>query len=182
MCQRCEELEEEVAYLRSEMGLEIGAGQIATIRQAFNLSPACARLLLVLHRASGRVMSRLQMLDALPARYDGHEDRDERIVNVHVSRIRQAVGPGFIRNEWGKGYHLTAEGMNIIGTALGEVSPPVAGFELQDLNDRPSEELRGLAATIAGICAHRDGDGGAETAKTLRRIADRLTGQPRRAA
>lgn len=35
---------------------------------------------------------------------------------------------------------------------------------------------------FAGILAHRDGDGGQGVAIIYRRIADRLTGQPRRAA
>lgn len=54
--------------------------------------------------------------------------------------------------------------------------------EIQRLHDRPSEELRALMAHCAGICAHRDGDGGASIATALHRIADRLTGQPRKAA
>lgn len=54
--------------------------------------------------------------------------------------------------------------------------------EIQSLHDRPSEELRELMAHIAGIHAHRDGDGGALIATTMRRVADRLTCQPRRAA
>ncbi|MCR5876952.1 hypothetical protein [Phenylobacterium sp. J367] len=55
-------------------------------------------------------------------------------------------------------------------------------IDVQDLHDRSSEELREMAAHIAGILAHRDGDGGAQTASAYQRIADRLTGKPRRAA
>lgn len=54
--------------------------------------------------------------------------------------------------------------------------------EIQALHDRPSEDLRALMAHIAGIHAHRDQDGGQIIATAMRRIADRLTGQPRRAA
>lgn len=54
--------------------------------------------------------------------------------------------------------------------------------DIQDFNDRTSEELRELIALAAGIHARRDGDGGALVATCLRRVADRLTGQPRRAA
>lgn len=52
----------------------------------------------------------------------------------------------------------------------------------QLLEDLTSEELRHLIAHAAGIHAHRDGDGGVLIAASLRRIADRLTGQPRRTA
>lgn len=54
--------------------------------------------------------------------------------------------------------------------------------QIQDLNDMPGEDLRDLMAHAAGIHAHRDGDGGALVAQALRRIADRLTYRPRRAA
>jgi hypothetical protein len=54
--------------------------------------------------------------------------------------------------------------------------------EIQTLHDRPSEELRELMAHCAGICAHRDGDGGALIATALERIAYRLRYQPRKTA
>lgn len=53
---------------------------------------------------------------------------------------------------------------------------------IQDLHDMPSEELRELIAHAAGIHAHRDGDGGLVMADALYRVADRLTGKPRRVA
>lgn len=47
--------------------------------------------------------------------------------------------------------------------------------EIQELHDRPSEELRELMAHCAGICAHRDGDGGLQISMALRRIAHAIT-------
>jgi hypothetical protein len=44
--------------------------------------------------------------------------------------------------------------------------------DLQDLHDRPSEELRELAAHIAGVLAHRHGD--AEAAAVFGRIGAAL--------
>lgn len=58
----------------------------------------------------------------------------------------------------------------------------IDGELIQDLNDRPSEELRQVIAYCAGICAHRDGDGGLLISEALYRVADRLSGKPRRAA
>lgn len=54
--------------------------------------------------------------------------------------------------------------------------------DIQDLHDPPSEELRELIAHAAGIHAHRDGDGGLRISDALRRVADRVSCQPRRAA
>lgn len=53
--------------------------------------------------------------------------------------------------------------------------------QIQDLHDLPSEDLREMIAHAAGIHAHRDADGGILMAEALRRVSDRLTGQPRRA-
>lgn len=58
----------------------------------------------------------------------------------------------------------------------------ISAAELKQLDNLANEELRELMAYAAGIHAHRDGDGGFLIATALRRIADRLTGQPRRAA
>jgi hypothetical protein len=52
---------------------------------------------------------------------------------------------------------------------------------IQDLNDRPSEELREIIAHAAGIHAHRDGDNGEKMSEALARIACRLRLQPRKA-
>jgi hypothetical protein len=182
MCQRCEELEEEVVYLRSEMGLQQNSADIAAIRMAFRVSPCSAKLLLALYRAKGRPVSPYQLLEAMPPRYDRNDGRDPQMIAVLVSKIRKALGHDFIRTERTRGLHLPREAMNVLAVTLGEATPALAGPEIQDINDRPSEELRVLVAHIAGHLAHRDGDGGTETAKTFRRIADRLTGEPRRAA
>lgn len=44
------------------------------------------------------------------------------------------------------------------------------------------EDRRDLIAHAAGVQGFKDGDGGIKIAKALRNIADRLTGQPRKAA
>jgi hypothetical protein len=46
----------------------------------------------------------------------------------------------------------------------------------------PDEDLRQVIAHAAGIHAHRDGDGGKQMGAALRRIADRMTGAPRKSA
>jgi hypothetical protein len=54
--------------------------------------------------------------------------------------------------------------------------------EVRALNDRPSEDLRQIMAHCAGICAARDGDGGALISFALERIVSRLRCQPRKTA
>lgn len=53
---------------------------------------------------------------------------------------------------------------------------------IQQLNDLPSEDLRLVIATAAGIHAHRDGDNGEVIAQALARIAARLALKARTAA
>lgn len=181
-CDHCETLQEEIVYLQSELGLREGLDHVEAIRIAFHVPPAVARLILCLYRAKGKPVTYLQALDTIPARdADDEDDRNPHIVNVYVSRIRKAMGPGIVRTIWATGYQLTPAGLDVVGLALG-VERPVSGLELQDLTQRPSGDLRVLAAHVAGILAHRDGDGGAQTAIVYRRITDRLTSKPRIAA
>lgn len=186
MCERCEDLEEEVAYLKSELGLQEDAEAYRRLRAAMKAAAGnsgrfqAVGLVLALYHAKGRVLSRYQLLEVCPSP-SGKEDRDATIINVWVHQVRKALGSGVIENVWGRGYRLTDLGRQVVSAVLGE-ERPVSGPELQDLSQRPDEDLRVLAAHVAGILAHRDGDGGVLTATTYRRIADRLTGQPRVAA
>lgn len=184
MCNRCEELEEEVAYYKSELGENISADCVDTIRAAMRKGGKWARgcaatMVLALYRAGGKPLSKWQSLQAVPPKAVGEDERDPKIVDVWVWQARQCLGAEIIENVWGRGYRLSAFGMDLVGRLLGEIAPIPEAVELQD---RPPEELRSMAALIAGLLAHKDGDGGVLTATTYRRIADRLTGQPRVAA
>lgn len=67
--------------------------------------------------------------------------------------------------------------------ALEAVDSPRSREEIcAGLASLESADLRHVIAHAAGLAAHRDCDGGALVAKALRNIADRLTGQPRKAA
>lgn len=109
-CDRCDELQAEVEYLKGELGLSVSAQRLSAIRTAFNLPPARARLLLVLFAAKGRVVSPAQALDAMPPRYGAH-DRGWENVKTHICRLRKQVDTGLIVNVWGEGYRLTDAGM-----------------------------------------------------------------------
>lgn len=180
MCQRCEDLEEEVAYLRSEMGERLRVERVDEVARRLKLAPGVTALLLILYGAKGRPVSIYQACEALPSP-SKNEDRNPHLVAVYVTKIRKTLGADAIENVWGNGYRLTQHGMDSVGRLLGDVTA-IDPVEIREIHDKPPEELRTMAALIAGLLAHKDGDGGAQTAITYRRIADRLTGQPRVAA
>lgn len=111
-----EELLAEIAYLRGELGLSIEATEIHRVREALKLSPQEARLVLVLRKARGRVMTVAQVSDALPQIIT--EDRSCGAVKSVVRHIRDKLGDGLIGTATG-GYYLTAGGIDRVDSALG---------------------------------------------------------------
>lgn len=102
-CSHCEALQEEVAYLRSELGLRVDLDHQARLRQALSLRPQTARLILILHAARGRTVPRAQLEEALP----GAEDRGSNYLSVYVSFARKALGRDSIETVWGQGFRLS---------------------------------------------------------------------------
>lgn len=117
MCRRCEELTEEVAWLRSELGIVSAATELQSARRAFNISTGQAMLLLRLHKAAGRVLSHYQLEESIPSP-SGDRMSGDRIVKVYICRLRAAVGPGVIETAWGHGYRLTAHGLATVASAF----------------------------------------------------------------
>lgn len=117
-----EELEEEVAYLRREMGVAEHADLIWRLRSRFRISPGAIEMLLALYRAGGKTLNKSQLEFAVDA--EGARDRDYgNIVNVYVCRIRKALGDDAIGTHWGRGFRLTPEGIALVDAALG-IQPP----------------------------------------------------------
>lgn len=104
-CAHCEDLKEEIAYLKSELGLQVDSGQVAAIRDAFGLTEQKARILLVLYKARARTISIAQFHDALPCRY-GKEERSEKLVQSSISQLRKIVGADAVDTLYGQGYRL----------------------------------------------------------------------------
>jgi hypothetical protein len=136
--QRAASLAEEVAYLRSELGLSVQSEVIGRLRGliAANMAKLYrqtgiqgggavgpARLVAALYAAHGRPLTKRQLMDAVPPRSGGDDERDEQIVNVCVCRARDALGAALIENIWGRGYRLSEWGMarvrDIIGPQVG---------------------------------------------------------------
>ena len=125
-CARCEQLEEEVAFLKSELGQGTADGDLQALRMAMRhvagrnrigrSSPAA--VVLTLYRAHGRILSKHQLMEALPPRAGGDDDRIPKIVDVWVCRARIGIGRDSIENVWGRGYRLTPVGMARVAEIL----------------------------------------------------------------
>lgn len=119
MCARCEELQEEVAYLRSELGLRARATDLQALRETFGLTGNEARVALILARANGRTVMRAQIEEAMPAR-SGVDDRCSNLVSVVVNNVRRKIGKEHIPTAWAAGYAMTAAGRALVLGALAE--------------------------------------------------------------
>lgn len=118
---RIEELEEENAYLRSELGMNATEGNIvAILRRWPSLTRSHAHLLIGLYYARNRFLT-LEQIEAILPKRDHILDRDASVVKVRVSQTRKAVGFHAIGIIWGRGHTLTEEGVSLVREALSEV-------------------------------------------------------------
>lgn len=108
-----EDLEEEIAYLRRELGFAIDTDKEARVRTKLKLQPQEARLILALN-ATGRVMSRAHLECSLNRAWDSE---NIKIVDVYVSRIRKKL-PGSIETFRPYGYAITPQGKAALGEIL----------------------------------------------------------------
>lgn len=127
-CAHCEELEERVAWLESEIGIRNDAEVADLIYAALSERtrhlrgtsvgrPQAARMIAALYAVKGRAISRWMLLEAVPS--PSHkEDRGDNLVSVWVTRARQGLGKDAIANVWGHGYRLTDTGMAAVAEIL----------------------------------------------------------------
>lgn len=116
---RCAELEEEVEFLRRELGLAADKLAVERISEAMRnragaSRPAAARTVAALYAAKGRPLSRFDILERVPPTKEPHADpldRGANIASVWISCARKGLGPGVIATVHGSGYRLTPEGM-----------------------------------------------------------------------
>ncbi len=103
---RPEALKPMLAYAGLEMDLE--RHRVSRDGQPVHLAPTEFRLLRVLLERPGKVYSRQRLLDLV---WGLDADIDDRTVDVHVRRLRRALGQGdLIRTVRGSGYALDAAG------------------------------------------------------------------------
>lgn len=128
MCARCEELEERVAWLEGELGLQREAWAVDTLRAAFAASPnrragsrlGAARLVLALYRAKGRPMTTYQLMEACPPTDRREDERSSNIVSVWAYFARQVLGKDAVASAWGQGYRLSEKGLSQVAAILAE--------------------------------------------------------------
>jgi hypothetical protein len=144
-CARCAELEEEVAYLRGELGLTRNMEREHRLRSALrarNLTThanGAALLLLALYAAGGAVRTPYQLLDAIPSR-EHNEDRNPGVVVVYIHCARKAIGFDAIENVWGRGYRLSDAGAERVKALLdgAEMAEPVPQARRGSESARPT--------------------------------------------
>lgn len=116
------ELEEQVVYLRSELGIAIEASATDDMIQAFRLTPFEGLILMALRMAYPRVMTRATLIDFIPPSWR-KEDAARTLLDVHVHRIRHKMGQGVIRTVYAVGFRLTPEGLSAVDTAIRGAAP-----------------------------------------------------------
>lgn len=117
-CPRCADLEEEVAFLKSELGIRDDAEELHDLKLSLGLRGTTeASVLRRMFDAGGRVVMKVQLQEAIPAR-DDVRDRLLKEVDIYVCRLRKRLGAQAIETVYGKGYRLSASGMDIVGNVL----------------------------------------------------------------
>lgn len=121
-CSECERLRDEVAYLKSELGLQQDADVLARLSKAMRArndglrwtwqkATGSARIVARLYAVNGRPLSRAQLMDAAPAKTPVSDDRWDNIIDVWVCFARKALGKDAIDTVHGLGYKLSDVGM-----------------------------------------------------------------------
>ena len=126
MCQRCIELEEEVAYLRSELGLLADEDALLTLGRALGVSPVVARLVLALYRANGRLLTVTHLNDAVPSAKGRDEYISQSFFASLVCLARRPLGRDAIETAWARGYRLSPAGMARVAAILEPVQQEAA--------------------------------------------------------
>lgn len=109
-------LAEEVAYFKREIRLAAHAAPIIAVRERFRLTPMQARMLVALYQAPAHTLSRAQLSAAAPGPND--EDREIKIIDVCISKIRSTIGKHHIETVWGHGYRLSPSGIAFVGSVI----------------------------------------------------------------
>jgi DNA-binding response OmpR family regulator len=112
MCDRCAELEEEVAYWKGEAGAMRDQDLLAALRRKSGLTGRQAQLLEALWRRRGRPTRRERLLEMIE-----DDDRGLTLVSVIASQVRQKLGRDAILTEFGLGYVIGPSGLAAVEAA-----------------------------------------------------------------
>jgi DNA-binding response OmpR family regulator len=121
-CARCDRLEEENVYLKSELGLQVEAGHLAEVMTAFKATHGEARMIMALYRARARAVSREQLFDVLPGHDHGvGQDSTFKVVDTLMVRVRRKLGDDAVTTLHGVGYRMSEAGSARVAAVL---TPP----------------------------------------------------------
>ncbi len=126
-CPHCAELAERVAWLESELGIQRAETRVTKVATALRVNPQAARIILALYDAKGRVVTNMQLWDAIPQVRDPHfdDERAPKLLDVVIWKARQAL-PGCIRTIHARGRQLTPDGMARVAGVLDEQPQAIA--------------------------------------------------------
>lgn len=113
-CQRCQELEAELAYLRDETGIAVEEAALAALRAVYPLEPRTARIVVRLARSPGGLTPSWALSELLTR----GEDASENGLRAQISRARRVLGKGAIKSVYGVGYQIAPEWRERIKAAM----------------------------------------------------------------
>jgi two-component system, OmpR family, phosphate regulon response regulator PhoB len=105
----------------ADFTLDAASYRVAFQHQPLKVGPTEFKLLHYLMKHAERVHSRSQLLDKV---WGDHVFIEERTVDVHIKRLREALGAAGVMVETvrGAGYRLTAQPVAVIATAIGQAA------------------------------------------------------------
>jgi DNA-binding response OmpR family regulator len=105
-----EDLEEELAWRRSEMSAANDDASLAAVMTWFDIPRTSAQILMCLAEGNGQIVSRQSIRNRLYGdRVDGGPVT--KIIDVYISKLKPKLPPGSIKLAWGIGYRLTETGL-----------------------------------------------------------------------
>lgn len=113
--ERIAELQAEVAYLRSELGLSIRHGHVHALCRELKVTRSQATVLLVLRAANSRGLTLEQLDERIPQTHG--RPRAGFTVRVFIYQIRKQLGADVIDSMVG-GYRLSSSGFALLDTIL----------------------------------------------------------------
>lgn len=121
--ERNDRLEEEVAFLKSELGIVKDKTAETAFATRWGLTGKEAKILSHLYQKKGGLASRDGVMLAV---YQGSPDEPEqKIVDVFMCKIRRKIGRDIVETIWGRGWRLTPHGVEVcaglVGTPLSEI-------------------------------------------------------------
>jgi two-component system OmpR family response regulator len=100
----------ETVLRAGDLEMDLLARQVTRAGKAIDLQPREFRLLEVLLRHAGQVVTRTMLLESV---WNYHFDPQTNVIDVHISRLRQKIDKGFekplLQTVRGAGYALKAE-------------------------------------------------------------------------